>query len=335
MLRIVGLQTRYFLPVWLLLAVGVAALIRRALKPALTAEREGPGPAAVRLVRLCGGGAALSTLLCWTCLRHLSITTGGDLYCADLGLGGLFLLVLLAGAGAVLAALLDVSAALLPLPLLSAAALVLYRLACWAICALARRQLCCCWVLRWLWALSACARQVWERRWNRLTRPGFDCFWVVLRLSGACLPCTGPCLPSGTSSPPEALRPKWWWARRVFMWPIRQPERSQLYLPATSLVTFLFQPFGSWAEWACLAALDTLALKRCVAAASALPRPQWAGASLCSGPGLCCRSSSPIIRRAAMRRSMPTPWRTCRWRCCLAGHSACIILWGIAGGHSG
>ena len=39
MVRIVGLQTRYFLPVWLLLAVGVAALIRRALKPALTAER--------------------------------------------------------------------------------------------------------------------------------------------------------------------------------------------------------------------------------------------------------------------------------------------------------
>ena len=51
---------------------------------------------------------------------------------------GLFLLVLLAGAGAVLAALLDCDAALLPL--------------------------CCCWVLRWLWALSACARQVWERR---------------------------------------------------------------------------------------------------------------------------------------------------------------------------
>ena len=39
---------------------------------------------------------------------------------------GLFLLVLLAGAGAVLAALLDCDAALLPLPLLSAAALVLY-----------------------------------------------------------------------------------------------------------------------------------------------------------------------------------------------------------------
>ena len=74
---------------------------------------------------------------------------------------GLFLLVLLAGAGAVLAALLDCDAALLPLPLLSAAALVLYP---FGMLGNLRRQLCCCWVLRWLWALSACARQVWERR---------------------------------------------------------------------------------------------------------------------------------------------------------------------------
>ena len=39
MVRIVGLQTRYFLPVWLLLALGLASLARRALKPALTAEK--------------------------------------------------------------------------------------------------------------------------------------------------------------------------------------------------------------------------------------------------------------------------------------------------------
>ena len=30
-----------------------------------------------------------------------------------------------------------------------------------------------------------------------------------------------------------------------------------------SLLTFLFQPFGLWAEWACLAAIDTLARWRC------------------------------------------------------------------------
>lgn len=39
MVRIVGLQTRYFLPLWLLLAVGVAALARRALAPRLTNAR--------------------------------------------------------------------------------------------------------------------------------------------------------------------------------------------------------------------------------------------------------------------------------------------------------
>lgn len=60
--------------------------------------------------------------------------------------------------------------------------------------------------------------------------------------------------------------------------------KASFTYPATSLVTFLFQPFGSWAEWACLAALDTLALA-CVAAASALPRPQWAGGILVFGTG--------------------------------------------------
>lgn len=53
MVRIVGLQTRYFLPLWLLLAVGVAALARRALAPRLTAEK------AQRLALPIFGGYAL------------------------------------------------------------------------------------------------------------------------------------------------------------------------------------------------------------------------------------------------------------------------------------
>ena len=53
MVRIVGLQTRYFLPLWLLLAVGVAALARRALAPRLTAEK------AQRLALPVFGGYAL------------------------------------------------------------------------------------------------------------------------------------------------------------------------------------------------------------------------------------------------------------------------------------
>ena len=39
MVRIVGLQTRYFLPVWLLLTVGAAALLRRVATPRAGAQR--------------------------------------------------------------------------------------------------------------------------------------------------------------------------------------------------------------------------------------------------------------------------------------------------------
>ena len=46
----------------------------------------------------------------------------------------------------------------------------------------------------------------------------------------------------------------------------------------------MFQPFGPWAEWACLAAIDTLALA-CLAAASALPRERWAGGVLVFAAG--------------------------------------------------
>lgn len=58
MVRIVGLQTRYFLPLWLLLVLGVAALVRRALAPRLSVAR------AQRLVLpLCGGYALLGAVL--------------------------------------------------------------------------------------------------------------------------------------------------------------------------------------------------------------------------------------------------------------------------------
>ena len=58
MVRIVGLQTRYFLPLWLLLAVGLAALARRALRPALTGKR-----AEALALPLCGGYAFVGALL--------------------------------------------------------------------------------------------------------------------------------------------------------------------------------------------------------------------------------------------------------------------------------
>ena len=58
MVRIVGLQTRYFLPLWLLLALGVAALTRRALAPRLTAAK-----AEKLALPLCGGAALVGAVL--------------------------------------------------------------------------------------------------------------------------------------------------------------------------------------------------------------------------------------------------------------------------------
>ena len=58
MVRIVGLQTRYFLPLWLLLVLGVAALARRVLAPRLTAAR-----AQSLALPLCGGYALLGAVL--------------------------------------------------------------------------------------------------------------------------------------------------------------------------------------------------------------------------------------------------------------------------------
>ena len=58
MVRIVGLQTRYFLPVWLLAVLAAAALARRALAPRLTAEK-----AAALAVPLCGWYAFAGAVL--------------------------------------------------------------------------------------------------------------------------------------------------------------------------------------------------------------------------------------------------------------------------------
>ena len=58
MVRIVGLQTRYFLPVWLLLVLAAAAVLRRVLAPRLTAAK---GEALA--VTLCGWYAFAGAVL--------------------------------------------------------------------------------------------------------------------------------------------------------------------------------------------------------------------------------------------------------------------------------
>ena len=63
-------------------------------------------------------------------------------------------------------------------------------------------------------------------------------------------------------------------ARRVLCSRPRQPE-GQLYLPCHEPARLPVPAVRPLAEWACLAAIDTLALA-CLAAAAALPRLKWA-----------------------------------------------------------
>ena len=58
MVRIVGLQTRYFLPVWLLLVLAAAAVLRRVLAPRLT-----PAKGEALAVTLCGWYAFAGAVL--------------------------------------------------------------------------------------------------------------------------------------------------------------------------------------------------------------------------------------------------------------------------------
>ena len=288
MVRIVGLQTRYFLPVWLLLAVGVAALIRRALKPALTAER---GEALA--LPLCGWYAFAGAVLLFQhyfigiCLRHLSITTGGDLYCADLGLGGCSCWFCWRVPVRCWPPFLDCDAALLPLPLLSAAALVLYpfgMLGNLRIGAAAAVLLLGAAVVVGVVRLRPAG--VGTAVKTALTRPGFALFLGGAAFIWCLFALHRPMFTQWDEFTAWGLAPKMVVERAAFYVADPVNLKASFTYPATSLVTFLFQPFGSWAEWACLAALDTLALA-CVAAASALPRPQWAGGHPCVRGRVC------------------------------------------------
>lgn len=198
---------------------------------------------------------------------------------------GLFLLVLLAGAGAVLAALLDCDAALLPLPLLSAAALVLYpfgMLGNLRIGAAAAVLLLGVAVVVGVVRLRPAG--VGTAVKTALTRPGFALFLGGAAFIWCLFALHRPMFTQWDEFTAWGLAPKMVVERAAFYVADPVNLKASFTYPATSLVTFLFQPFGSWAEWACLAALDTLALA-CVAAASALPRPQWAGGILVFGTG--------------------------------------------------
>lgn len=188
---------------------------------------------------------------------------------------GLFVLLLLAGACAVLASGGKIHAALLPLPLLAGSAVLLYGFgivgALRVGVALVILLLAAVWVvglvkLRPAGFAKACR--------EALATPG-----LVLFLGGAAFFwglffVQQPMFTQWDEFTAWGLAPKMVVERGAFYVADPVNLKASFTYPATSLVTFLFQPFGVWSEWACLAALDTLALA-CVAAATALPRDRW------------------------------------------------------------
>lgn len=188
---------------------------------------------------------------------------------------GLFVLLLLAGACAVLASGGKLHAALLPLPLLAGSALLLYDFGIVGSLrvgvALVILLLAAVWVvglvkLRPAGFAKAC-REALSTPGLVLFLGGAAFFWVLFFVQQ-------PMFTQWDEFTAWGLAPKMVVERGAFYVADPVNLKASFTYPATSLVTFLFQPFGVWSEWACLAALDTLALA-CVAAATALPRDRW------------------------------------------------------------
>ena len=188
----------------------------------------------------------------------------------------LALLLLLCGACAILGEKSGLSPALLPLPVLSGAVVVLYLCGIAGIlragAVLVLLALAAVWVPGLVRLRPAGVRKAWQ---NALCAPGFALFlggaafiWVLFCVQE-------PMFTQWDEFTAWGLAPKMVVERGAFYVADPVNLKASFTYPATSLLTFLFQPFGLWAEWACLAAIDTLALA-CLAAAAALPRPKWA-----------------------------------------------------------
>lgn len=197
----------------------------------------------------------------------------------------LALLLLLCGACAILGEKSGLSPALLPLPVLSGAVVVLYLCGIAGIlragAVLVLLALAAVWVLGLVQLRPAGVRKAWQ---NALCAPGFTLFlggaafiWVLFCVQE-------PMFTQWDEFTAWGLAPKMVVERGAFYVADPVNLKASFTYPATSLLAFLFQPFGLWAEWACLAAIDTLALA-CLAAAAALPRPKWAEGMLVFAAG--------------------------------------------------
>ena len=172
-------------------------------------------------------------------------------------------------------------AALLPLPALCGSAVVLYLLSLLGLLQFGHFIIMAVWLAG---GVYFGVRAGWRAIRQALFSPGFllfvggSCFlWVLFALQQ-------PMFTQWDEFTAWGLAPKMVVERGAFYVADPVNLKASFTYPATSLITFLFQPFGPWAEWACLAAIDTLALA-CLAAASALPRERWAGGVLVFAAG--------------------------------------------------
>ena len=173
----------------------------------------------------------------------------------------LALLLLLCGACAILGEKSGLSPALLPLPVFSGAVVVLYLCGIAGIlragAVLVLLALAAVWVLGLVQLHPAGVRKAWQ---NALCTPGFTLFlggsafiWVLFCVQK-------PMFTQWDEFTAWGLAPKMVVERGAFYVADPVNLKASFTYPATSLLAFLFQPFGLWAEWACLAAIDTLAL---------------------------------------------------------------------------
>lgn len=199
---------------------------------------------------------------------------------------GLLLLVLLTGACALLARWGKLSAALLPLPLLAGAGLLLYVFGLAGAlplgAGLAVVFLAALWIIGLVKLRPAGFLQAWR---EALSTPGLALFLAGAAFFWLLFFVLRPMFTQWDEFTAWGLAPKMVVERGAFYVADPVNLKASFTYPATSLVTYLFQPFGAWAEWACLAALDTLALA-CVAAATALPRSRWYNAVLLFAAGV-------------------------------------------------
>ena len=181
----------------------------------------------------------------------------------------LALLLLLSGACAILGEKSNLSPALLPLPVLSGAVVVLYLcgvagfLRVGAVAVLL--ALAAVWVVGLVQYRPAGVAAAWKRA---ASAPGFTLFLGGAAFIWLLFCVQQPMFTQWDEFTAWGLAPKMVVERGAFYVADPVNLKASFTYPATSLITFLFQPFGPWAEWA-----------------SALPRERWAGGVLVFAAG--------------------------------------------------